>query len=779
MFDFRKGRQLHSRLLWTTLPLALMGILVATGLTYYLSRTALVDLAEKWLATQLDSALIVAQENEILLREYGLGGIETSVAAAHEDTIAAFRQVDLGMQGFIFVVTGEGYIVEHPQPEMIGRRIDNLEWFRIIRGVERGRLLYLWEGETHLAVFAYFEPWDWYILATDPVNDVYGPIAQTAGYIALVALGVAILLSVGVVGVTRRALEPLALLMEGAQQLGSGQLNYKIGISPEHAELYDLAVTFNEMGRKLEQTLSGLEREVAERLQMEATLRRREQLFRLIFEEAPTGMALVGLDDRVLQANDAFAQSLEYELYQVVNIRLLDLLLPEDFPRYQEMRWQLLVDNRPQVTHHTHYRKKSGAVMTALVSAALVYDDERNPLHFVMQFVDVTARRQAEDAMHRAQKLESVGVLASGIAHDFNNLLASLATQLSVIQFKVEEKHPALSNLKQAMISVERATDLTKQLLVYAGKGEVKRVPMGLNELLEENISLLTATIPSTVTLDVDLADDLPLIEADRGQMQQVVMNLVINAAQAMRDQRGKVWIKTAVYQITDNSKLSLCVDGTRLLPGEYIEFLVKDEGVGMDKDTITRIFDPFFTTKATGHGLGLSSLLGIVRAHGGGVRLESRLGEGSSFCIYLPVAPLAVQLLHSLTVSPVTAQGVLVIDQEQLSREIVADWLRMQGWKVCVSQTGEDGLAYCDAHDAMLHSAYVGLPLLDMSGQELVENLQKRQAGFRLLVSATEEARDEAYRLQQAYPKQIKVLIKPFTLVSLRDKMGWLFRRD
>ena len=244
---------------------------------------------------------------------------------------------------------------------------------------------------------------------------------------------------------------------------------------------------------------------------------------------------------------------------------------------------------------------------------------------------DITERKALEDQLRQTAKLESIGVLAGGIAHDFNNLLVGILGNASLVRDGMSPLSPMRRLIDDVIKGSERAANLTQQLLAYAGKGKFIIQPLDMSDLAREMVSLIQTSIPRTVTLQLNLASGLPKVIADVAQMQQIVMNLVINAAEAIGDGAGVVAITTGVQD----------VDGefSQIAAGKYISLEVQDSGEGMDEETMGKIFDPFFSTKFTGRGLGLSATQGIVRGHKGLIRVESRQGAGSTFRVLLPAA--------------------------------------------------------------------------------------------------------------------------------------------
>jgi signal transduction histidine kinase len=245
--------------------------------------------------------------------------------------------------------------------------------------------------------------------------------------------------------------------------------------------------------------------------------------------------------------------------------------------------------------------------------------------------------------------METIGFLATGIAHDFSNLLTSIVGQTSLALATLPQDTVARSHIEKAMQAAEFAAELTRQLLTYANSQDVPDELLDLNQLVNANISLLNTTLLNGVSLQLDLAENLPPIEAKRAHIQQIIMNLIINAAESIEDGKGIVLLRTGCETVQENEKRYKFVNGRSLYPGAYIYLQITDTGCGMSRQQIQQIFSPFYTTKPTGRGLGLSTILDIVNLYHGGVTVESQPNLGTTFCIFLPL-PTHVGLMPNMT---------------------------------------------------------------------------------------------------------------------------------
>ena len=307
---------------------------------------------------------------------------------------------------------------------------------------------------------------------------------------------------------------------------------------------------------------------------------------------------------------------------------------------------------------------------------------------------DITENKRAEEAQRQAQKLESLGVLAGGIAHDFNNLLTAIMGNLNLGQAAVGEYSPARPYLEKVENTVLKAAELSRQMLAYSGKGHFVVKPRDLNAIIREMTGLLAASLPKKIRLDLQLAPDLPLFKADGAQIQQVVMNLITNAADAVGGQEGRISITTFNADL-DREVLTNGFPGQPMEAGNYIVLSVADSGSGMRPEVLSRIFDPFFTTKAAGRGLGLSAMLGILKGHKAGIRIATEVGRGSTFEVFFPTLE-ARELVEDPAPSRRErrlAGTVLLVDDEEIILETTAQALESLGFRVVKARDGAHAL--------------------------------------------------------------------------------------
>ncbi|MGC9970155.1 MAG: response regulator [Bryobacteraceae bacterium] len=380
------------------------------------------------------------------------------------------------------------------------------------------------------------------------------------------------------------------------------------------------------------------------------------------------------------------------------------------------------------------------------------------------------AARASEELLRQAQKMESIGLLAGGVAHDFNNLLTSIMGNASLLQDEVFEE--SRGQLDSILLATEKAADLTRQLLAYAGKGRLVVENLNLSRIVRDMTDLLRASIPKKVTLKLALKPDLPGVEEDRGQLQQIVMNLVINGAEAIgADQTGTVTITTGAQEVSETERISDEVTGRSLAPGSYVCIEVADTGCGMDNETRRKIFDPFFTTKFMGRGLGLAAVAGIIRAHSGAIQLDTAPGKGATFRAFLPAgAPPDAPRQSGRQPDLRGTETVLLVDDEAMVREVSRSALERYGYRVLVTNNGREAIRIFEEHAEEIGLVLVDLMMPEMGGDEAVSVLKSKCPGLRVIVMS---GYSESEVLKMFAGKGVSgFLQKPFTATRLAEEV-------
>jgi len=384
---------------------------------------------------------------------------------------------------------------------------------------------------------------------------------------------------------------------------------------------------------------------------------------------------------------------------------------------------------------------------------------------------DVTQRKELERHLLQKDKLESLGLLAGGIAHDFNNLLVGIMGNSSLALETISSNNPARPMLKDVMMASETAANLTRQLLAYAGKGRFVTEAVDLSDLVRQINTLLMTSIRKNVQLRLELSGDLPAVEADLAQMQQVIMNLVLNAAEAIGEVEGTVLITTGL-QYVDEDYIGTVLVPANIGPGDYVCLQVHDTGSGMTQETMDRIFDPFFTTKLTGRGLGLAAVLGIVRGHKGAIKVYSTLGQGTTFKLLFPASLQRAGAPHAPVDLQVPAEGetVLVVDDEQIVRRSAKAMLERNGYSVVLAENGKEAVELFQVLADKIDIVLLDMTMPVMGGEETFRHLKTLRPDVRVLLSSGYNEVEAVRRF--AGKGLVGFIQKPYSALTLVNKV-------
>jgi PAS domain S-box-containing protein len=501
-------------------------------------------------------------------------------------------------------------------------------------------------------------------------------------------------------------------------------------------------------------------------LSITSLLRETEERFRTMFESAPTATMLFGVGGEIMTANRSALSLLGYEHDEALLTHADDIRHPDDAEEGRRMYRELVRGDRDSYRREARFLTKDGRTIVTQLAIALVRDADGKPDFAIGMAEDVTERKLLEEQLRQSQKLEAIGRLAGGVAHDFNNMLTAIGGYTAFALEHAPAGSPLESDLEEISKATDRAALLTRQLLAFSRKQVLTPELLNLNGIVVEMQTMLRPLIGEDIVLTTELDPALGPIEADPGQLHQVVMNLVVNARDAMPN-GGNLTIVTA------NADVDEIGDGS-IDPGRYITLTVRDAGDGIDEETLSQIFEPFFTTKdaTKGTGLGLATVYGIVKQSGGYVEVESEVGVGSAFTIYLRRVDDARQhrpepLLIAPPPDPSATQSVkrvLVVEDEEVVRGLVRQMLVGEGYEVLVAQDGEEAIEL--AGRSTIDVLLTDLTMPKVGGREVAERLRESQPGLRVIyMSGYAEDLPTG-----ALPPATSFLGKPFTFAELTE---------
>jgi PAS domain S-box-containing protein len=517
-----------------------------------------------------------------------------------------------------------------------------------------------------------------------------------------------------------------------------------------------------------------------ERHELYKLLRVSEERFRSIFEQAQVGVALTDLEGHFTAVNAAFASLLGHSAEELLGKHFKEFTAPQDMEVTQQAVQSLLEDRTKQVRLEKRYRRKSGELVWCATSISLLRDTAGRPAFFLGMAQDIDERKRAEEDRRRlqeqffeAQKMETLGTLAGGIAHDFNNLLNVMLGFASLARRRLSAEDPLRESIGMIEEAAQRAAELTRQLLGFSRPELHQVTAVSVNEVLSRVSHIVAHTFDRIVTVVIHKSDEAMWVNAEPSYLEQALLNICINARDAMA-QGGTLTLEAAATPFAPHHSgpPETCA------PGRYAQISIQDTGVGIAPEALPRIFDPFFTTKDPDHGtgLGLAMVRGFVKSHGGCVKVESDLGHGSRFTIFLPLVPAPSTQLGAEEKGQIQfGRGtVLVVDDEPLVRAFAEEGLKGLGYDVWVAENGKTALETYERHHTEIDCVLMDLIMPQLSGVETYRRMRAMDPLVRV-VFASGYSTGEILR-DAPDARSATFIGKPYTLegLSLALRKAW-----
>jgi two-component system cell cycle sensor histidine kinase/response regulator CckA len=495
-----------------------------------------------------------------------------------------------------------------------------------------------------------------------------------------------------------------------------------------------------------------------------------QRRFQRFFEDAPIGIALVDANGNVLEANDMMAAMIGRPLEETVKLTLADLLAPADQVRISTV----LAAGGTVPDHPIEVRLSGDNEHVAQLFVRVLQGQSPDDSTFTLHFIDFTERKNLEQQFAQSQKMQAVGQLAGGIAHDFNNLLTAMIGFCDLLLLRHKPGDSSFGDIMQIKQNANRAANLVRQLLAFSRQQTLQPRVLDVTDALTELLHLIRRLIGENIELKMVHGRDLGLVRVDQGQLEQVLINLCVNARDAM-PRGGKLSIKTQ----NRDTRIPMRMSGEDMPPGKWVAISVSDTGTGIPPAILTRIFEPFFSTKevGSGTGLGLSTVYGIVRQTGGFVNVESVIDEGSTFSIYLPrheaeeKAQTTAETQQEKPTGDLTGAGqILLVEDEDAVRMFSARALRNKGYVVHEAESGEKALTMLIEAQTPVDLLITDVIMPNMDGPTLVNEVRRSQPDLKVIfISGYTE---DKVRSQFAQNEEIHFLPTPFTLKQLATKV-------
>ncbi len=494
-----------------------------------------------------------------------------------------------------------------------------------------------------------------------------------------------------------------------------------------------------------EETIISVERNINEQKIAEQKLRESESSYRDLFNNAIDAIYIQNMKGEFIDINKGAVKMYGYSENELIGKTPEFLSAPDKNDLDAVGRAHTLASGGEPQQFEFWGKRKNGEIFPKLVRLSKgTFFGENVIFAFALDLSErkrAEAERQAmEEQMLRSQKLESLGFLAGGIAHDFNNLLTGILGNAGLVRMDMDGDNIKLKNIKYIEDTAMKAADLCSQLLAYSGKGKIVILPVDINSVIMEITKLLETSLSKKISLDMELADEVLTMEVDTSQLRQLIINLILNAADSIGNNKGEITIRTGSVKEIKPDKSAMMFLQENIKKGEYVCLEIKDDGEGIEEKIIERIFDPFFTTRTGGKGLGLSAVIGIVKSHKGIIQLSSTQGKGSSFKVFIPASeknPMA-GVKTGLDIQHWTAGGiVLVADDESLIRKTIKNTLEKFGFKVITARDGNEAVKKFKKYKEEIILLFLDLTMPGKDGVEAMKEISGICTGTKAILSS------------------------------------------
>lgn len=509
-----------------------------------------------------------------------------------------------------------------------------------------------------------------------------------------------------------------------------------------------------------------LKQEIAERKRAEEALRKSEQKYRTLFEDSRDAILMTTREGRFTDVNQSTLNLFDYTRKEMIEMDVLEIYVnPNDRYRFQQE-----IEEKGSVRDYAmKFRKKDGTEINCLITSTVRRADDGSIMRYQSIVRDITEQKHLEAQLLHAQKMEAVGTLAGGIAHDLNNILQAVSGYAQLLLLKRKTNDPDYTRLKVIEHSAQRASELTTQLLTFSRKVESNPSPLDLNHEVSQFSKLLESTIPKMIGIETCLADDLSIINVDQTQLEQIMMNLGVNAKDAMPD-GGKLIFQTE--NVTLDKQFCKAFE---IKPGNYVLLSVSDTGFGMDAETVEHIFEPFYTTKETGKGtgLGLSIVYGIVKSHGGHIMCYSEPGQGTIFRIYFPALETEIRKQRTGSREKEIVGGsetILMVDDEKTLLDLGHDMLGEHGYTTIHAETGEKAIEIYKTEQDRIDLVILDIGMPGMGGYKCLKELLKIDPDIRVIIATGYSANATVKELLEEGAKDF--IGKPYQLNKMLKKV-------
>ena len=500
-----------------------------------------------------------------------------------------------------------------------------------------------------------------------------------------------------------------------------------------------------------------IEKQFSEGKITKKTLKNSEGLYRLLFDSAPDGMNVLDKEGNIIDCNKSEELLCGYTRDELVGKHITSLMSAVSVKIFSEM-FQLLKQLKP-IEGEIQIVRSDGKTVEVWCKSIPLIDEKSNVSGLLVYNRDITERKRIEQQLIQSQKMDTIGRLSAGVAHDFNNILSAITDFSNLIMSQLDVNNPISGQIEEIKKASDWGTSLARQLLAFSRKQVIQPKIVDLNSILLQRKEMLQYLIGKDIEMDLFLQPETGHVKADPGQIEQVVMNLIVNARDAMPD-GGKLTIKTEKLTLTEKD----CEFDPKAYPGEFACLTVNDTGAGIDDTIIPQIFDPFFTTKKSGEGtgLGLSTVYGIVKQHNGWIDIDSEPGKGSTFRVYLPTNNIIARLQES----PENNERILVLEDEDMVREVTSSILRENGYIVFEADSLYEAQYIFKKENGKFDLIISDIILHDEAGSEIIEDFLSKNHELQVLLNSGYY--DQHTKWATINNKKFRFIEKPYKATDL-----------
>ncbi len=742
-----------------TAALTVAGGVAITRLTY--------DLNAKLLTKEIANLQGDIQSAITILKESGVATVEVYQQRAKVDVLAGFRESVVDENQMLIVVDKVDGVALLNGPTSSEDRGIIEEIVQADAGSMRGN----YNGESRFFLYASNNEWNWQLILAEKTETIF---EVRRGFIELVILIFLLGLGIGsalLLWSTGKIVKPLKLLASAADAISHGRWENKLPEVRGQDEVAQLTISFQHMAEKLAETYADLNDNIRDIRNSQEELSAEKERLAITLRSIGDGVISTDVDGYITLINHRAEELTGWDQEDALGKYLGDVLRLDELgaEKVKDYVSPILAPesrdiSREQVTLIAQDSRQS----TISLSSAPIYGVQGTKLGVIVVFRDITEHLKIQDELAKSNKLESVGVLAGGIAHDFNNILTGILGNLSLAKYIVKDDDSLYKRLDDAEKASLRAKDLTKQLLTFSKGGEPIKRPVELTATIQETATFALAG--SNCKCEFDMGSDVVSVEADVGQISQVIHNLVINGCQAMPEGGGvRVCSKREVVGMTNQLNLAA---------GIYLKISITDTGYGIEKSLLTRIFDPYYSTKSNGKGLGLASAYSIIKKHEGTIHVLSEPGQGSIFELYLPASDAKTETENDQGQVVQMGRGrVLVLDDEEIVRDVAGAMLTSLGYEADFVVDGESAITrYTEGIKANKKYDFVIVDLTipgRMGGKEAMRHLLQLDPEIVAIVSSG-YANDPIMANYKDHGF-VALLAKPFSLEELSSVVASL----